>query len=689
VGVPLRRTAGSAHVLGNRELERFEYDDPHAVLSHVPGVYTRGEDGFGLRPNIGIRGVNPDRSKKVTLLEDGVLLGPAPYTAPAAYYFPLMTRMSQLRAIKGPGAVAYGPNTVGGAIDLTTRPIPTGVKAGVDVALGQFGYTKGDGYFGYGDDRAGFLFQGTHLGSTGFKQLPSGADTGFSRNELMWKGQFTLDPYAATRHQFRLKLTYSSEASNETYLGLTEADFRENPLQRYAASALDRMRNHRISLVATHDAELAGGTSIVTDVYHHGFQRVWRKVNAFRGASLFDVLSGSDSGRNQVFQSLLRGESSSSTPQESLLIGPNDRDFTSQGVESRVLLEAITGPLSHRAQIGARFHYDHIDRRHSEDAFLLIEGELFPEGSATTVTTLNEAGSFALSGYAVDAISLGNLTVTPGMRFEAIHSYAKDKIADSESKRWAFAPVPGVGLFYALTPEWGVLAGAYRGFSAPAAGSPDDVRPEFSVNYEVGTRYASSWLRADAIAYYNSYSNLTDVCTFSSGCTNDDLDRQFDAGRARIYGVEASANADIPIQGALHAPFLLAYTYTRAQFLSNFTSDDPIYGEVQTLDELPYVPTHELSVAPGLEHPLAGGAVHLRYLSAMREVAGRGPLSETLATDEQFILDLSAYVQPLSFLRVYATAQNLLDAHTLVSRRPFGARPNAPRIVSVGAKAWF
>jgi Fe(3+) dicitrate transport protein len=96
------RAAGSAHVLTRRQLERFRRDDPNAIVSQIPGVYVRQEDGVGLRPNIGIRGVNADRSKKITLMEDGVLFGPAPYSAPAAYYFPLMTRMVQVRAVKGP-----------------------------------------------------------------------------------------------------------------------------------------------------------------------------------------------------------------------------------------------------------------------------------------------------------------------------------------------------------------------------------------------------------------------------------------------------------------------------------------------------------------------------------------------------------------------------------------------------------
>jgi Fe(3+) dicitrate transport protein len=97
VGTPETRTAGSAHTINGARLKRFELDDPAAVLQAVPGVQVRGEDGFGLRPNLGLRGANPDRSKKVTLLEDGVLLGPAPYSAPAAYYFPLVTRMDAVR----------------------------------------------------------------------------------------------------------------------------------------------------------------------------------------------------------------------------------------------------------------------------------------------------------------------------------------------------------------------------------------------------------------------------------------------------------------------------------------------------------------------------------------------------------------------------------------------------------------
>ena len=79
----IRRAPGSVHVIGEEALERYKYDDPHATLQLVPGVYVRQEDGFGLRPNIGIRGAISDRSSKLALMEDGVPFGPAPYSAPS------------------------------------------------------------------------------------------------------------------------------------------------------------------------------------------------------------------------------------------------------------------------------------------------------------------------------------------------------------------------------------------------------------------------------------------------------------------------------------------------------------------------------------------------------------------------------------------------------------------------------
>lgn len=688
VGTPLHETAGAAHIIDNRELERKELDDPHAVLATVPGVVSRGEDGVGLRPNIAIRGVNPDRSKKVALMEDGIPFGPAPYSAPAAYYFPTMTRMTGVRVIKGPSAISYGPQTIAGAIDLLTRPIPSEPSLGLDLAAGQYGYAKLHGFAGQSNETMGFLIDGVHLESSGFKELPNEADTGFSRNEWMFKGVYRPDPLSRVANELRLKLTYSEEISNETYLGLTDADFRADPFRRYGASQLDQMRNHRTSIVLSHTVQPSEAFSIVTDAYRHDYARIWRKLNGFRGQALSDVLSDPTSPRNAIYDAILHEELDASGPSEALLIGPNEREFVSQGVQTKLSLAGNTGPLSHRVEYGFRVHNDSIARRHSEDGFLSIGGNLVPEGSPTIVTSFNRASTTVVSLYATDSMSFERLTVTPGARFETMRTTMEDRISQQQQSGISYVLLPGAGAFFEVTESLGLLAGVHRGFSPVAPGSDDSVKPESSWNYEAGARYGEGRSNVDVIGFYTDYQNLTDVCTFSSGCLDQDLDRQFDAGAATMYGVEVSANHRFGL-GPVWVPVVAAYTFTKATFDTSFDSQDPIFGSVLEGDELPYVPLHQAHLDVGVENETFGTYVGLQYTAAMREEAGSEPLSEALATDEQFLLDAGASYHVFEPLELYCNVRNVLDSHFIVARRPYGARPNAPRWVQAGLKLSF
>lgn len=686
VGTRVERTPGSAHVLRNKDLERMEYDDPAKVLQAVPGVYARGEDGFGLRNNIGMRGTSADRSKKIALMEDGVPFGPAPYSAPAAYYFPMISRMVQVRVIKGPAAIVYGPQTVGGALDLITRPIPSKPSGALDVGAGSYGYGKLHAYYGGSDDHNGILLEGLHVRSSGFKELPSDANTGFYRNEFMLKAQHVFDPYSEHRQELKLKLTYSEEVSNESYLGLSDADFRANPLQRYPVSALDQMKNHRTSAVVTHVMHPAKGLTVVTNVYRHDFHRIWRKVNGFRGANLFTVLSEADSPQYAGYRAILAGEGTTSGPASVLMIGPNQREFVSQGIDSRATLERSTGPLTHRVEYGWRYHYDEINRRHSQDGFNVVQGKLLPEGTPTEVTAFNDVSTHAFSVHAIDAIGFKKLTVTPGIRYELMQSKFIDKLnpAVTTERGATHAVLPGIGVYQELFPYFGVLGGVYRGFSPPAPGS-GSVGPELSVNYEAGLRYGSPKLRAEAIGFYNDYSNLTDICTLSSGCVDANLDRQYDAGSARIYGLEAYVQSE-PKIGPVTLPLSVAYTLTRAEFRESFVSEDPVFGTVTKGDEIPYIPRHQLNAMLAAEYGPASVYGTATYISRMREVAGSAALDQVIATDKQLIVDIGAKYRILRNLEVYGNVRNLFNELDLVSRRPFGARPNAPRMIQLGVK---
>lgn len=655
----------------------------------VPGVYVRGEDGIGLRPNIGIRGANPDRSKKLTLMEDGVLFGPAPYSAPAAYYFPLVTRMTQMRVVKGPAAIAYGPQTVGGAIDFLSRPVPSRTSGAIDLAAGEYGYGKAHAWFGTADDRVGFLVEGVRLQNEGFTNLPNGADTGSTRNDWMVKAAYLVDPDAPTKHRLQLKLSYSDEVSNETYLGQTDRDFRSNAYRRYSASALDQMKNHRSGIVASHTIDGAGSSyRIKTDVYRFDYTRKWNKLNRIGAGSVATVLANADDPAYAGYYAVLTGRVDSGSAADTLYVGPNDRTFVSQGIQSVLSTTVFTGPLEHRFETGIRLHYDSIKRDHTESGYLMSGGELVPSGEAVITTARNFASTHAVALHLTDAMTWKDLTLTPGARVELIQSTSEDHLTGTKNDALVPAVMPGVGAYYSLFRDFGMFGGVYRGFSPPAPGSDAHISPEYSVNYETGARYSDGITRAELIGFYNDYSNLTDVCTLASGCLTTNLDRQFSAGKARIYGLEAFASHELRFE-SVRMPLGMAYTLTRGQFLTDFQSADPIYGNVLAGDELPYIPRHQLNVTAAVEHRRFGANAALVFVAPMREQAGNAPIDDAIATDEQVLLDLGAYVNALQWLRVYANVRNVTGAEYIIGRRPYGARPNPPRWLQIGLKASF
>lgn len=701
VGTSLARTAGSAHVISKKQLERFEYDDPTVALLSTPGLYVRTEDGMGLRPNIALRGVNPDRSKKVTLLEDGVLFGPAPYSAPAGYYFPLLTRMTKIKVIKGPAAIGYGPQTIAGVIDFTTREIPDDTAAYADVAVGQYGYGKANAWAGVNTGKFGFLIEGTRIQNNGFKELVDSAgrdaDTGFIRDEWMVKGSYTHHGEDNT-NEVKLKLTYADETSNESYLGLTDGDFRQNPNRRYAASQLDRMHNHRVSAVLTHTlTSQKRHLQLVTNVYRHDFQRTWRKVNGFPDTSLFAVLNNPTAGRNPTYVAILRGQQASANASQAILIGPNERNFISQGVESRLNWSGKTGPIGHRVEAGLRYHNDYIDRHHSQSSFLVDGNTLTPIDKYPETTAFNKESTHAVALHASYALTWKELTITPGVRTELISSRAKDRLALSNLTAFNAVVLPGVGVYQGIWRGLGILGGVYEGFSPPPPGSAKS-KPEKSINYEAGARYTERMLRAETVFFYNDYKNMTDICTDSSGCNGTSvgpdgngggvLNQQYNAGAARTYGMEVLLEHELPIN-VWRVPVGVAYTWTKSYFENTFTSPDPIFGSVQRGYEVPYVPRNQVRLTAGVEHPRASFNANFTYVSREREVPGRGSLNDTIATDAQTLVDIAASAKIWGPLSLYANCYNLFDKQYIVARRPFGARPNGPRWVHVGIKASY
>lgn len=132
-----RNRTGSAYYISPEEIRKLGYTDINRMLKAVPGVNMYEEDGFGLRPNISLRGTKAERSERISIMEDGVLAAPAPYSAPAAYYFPNAARMEAIEVLKGSSQVQYGPFTTGGAVNLVSTPIPNNFSGKANISYGS------------------------------------------------------------------------------------------------------------------------------------------------------------------------------------------------------------------------------------------------------------------------------------------------------------------------------------------------------------------------------------------------------------------------------------------------------------------------------------------------------------------------------------------------------------------------
>jgi Fe(3+) dicitrate transport protein len=99
----LARIPGSIEIIDPLMLTASRPFNFSEALRKGSGINVRDEEGLGLRPNIGIRGLSPTRSTKVLLLEDGIPVTYAPYGDNVSYYHPPLERFEAVEILKGSG----------------------------------------------------------------------------------------------------------------------------------------------------------------------------------------------------------------------------------------------------------------------------------------------------------------------------------------------------------------------------------------------------------------------------------------------------------------------------------------------------------------------------------------------------------------------------------------------------------
>lgn len=698
--------AGSVSFLSDADLSVQAQTDVLRILRAVPGVNIQEEDGYGLRPNIGLRGSGSDRSSRIVLMEDGVPIAPAPYASPSAYYFPTTGRMHAIEVTKGPAAVRYGPRTTGGAINLFSTPVPEEFSGFAQAFYGTNERQRLHAWLGGRDTvsgrlQAGGLIELFHDETDGFKELDSGGPTGFDADDIVLKfGLYNED--AAMPQSLEFKYQSRDEVSNETYLGLTLDDFTANPYRRYDASARDEFNGENELFQLTHKIEFAPNLSLTTFAYRHDFFRNWYKL---QGISATGAGASGDTGISSIIADpvtyaaefeIITGATSLD---DSIVLRANRRDYYSEGVQSVLNWQTALGGVSHDVTIGVRVHEDEEDRFQEEDAYRLENGRMVLTTAGVPGSQANRVSSGeAVALFVEDRIRWDRWTITAGARFED-YELAREDYSTTDPSR-ANGPtrvrtledqvvVPGLGVLYDVSDELTLLAGVHKGFAIASPGNTTS-NAEESVNYEAGGRYSRGAFSAEVIAYFNDYSNLLGACTNSSGgnCTIGD---QFDGGEVDVKGLELTASWDAAsmIETDFSLPLAVVYTWTDAEFQEAFQSDYEPWGNVVAGDTLPYLPEQQLTLSAGIEADRWGVNLQGNYTDEARARAGQGAIPAGERIDGRWVADLAIWFDISDRLRLRAKAENLFDEVYVASIDPAGLRPGKPQEFLIGLEARF
>ena len=219
---------------------------------------------FGLRPNIGIRGLNPTRSTKVLLLEDGIPLTYAPYGDNASYYHPPIDRFETVEVLKGSGQILYGPQTIGGVVNYITRTPPEKASGSLTLVGGNRDYFNGHANFGGTFRSTGLLFDITRKQGEGARDQHRSGLSDFNFKSVTAIG---------TRQALTTKFNFYRERSQVSYSGLTEAEYAADP--RANPFFNDRFYGDRFGASATHAVVFNQNATLTTTLYGSYFRRHW------------------------------------------------------------------------------------------------------------------------------------------------------------------------------------------------------------------------------------------------------------------------------------------------------------------------------------------------------------------------------------------------------------------------------
>jgi Fe(3+) dicitrate transport protein len=677
----LQRIPGSGTVITAQDIQRADPYNLAEMLNRVPGVLARQEEGGGLRLDIGIRGLDPGRSRHELVLEDGVPVSLNPYAEPDMYYAPAIERMRGIEVVKGSGSILFGPQTIGGVINFLTLAPTAHEHVALDAEYGQRNYARALGQYGNTLGSARYVVQAFYKRGDGFRnEAFDSVDTfGKIAFDTSKTGEATL------KIGFHDDLTYSDD------VGLTRGMYASDP-SRPTLAPYDRAHLQKLEASLADEERFGVNTKLRTLIYAYQTTRLWRRQDFAR--TPYDP-SNPGFGEPAGFERLvgdpnIPGGGIYFLNTDTVL----DRTYQVAGIEPKLEHRFTTGDLGHTVETGARLLGEtaHYQQR---------TGSTYDSDSGSNDSE-EKHRTIAVAGYVSDRIAFRDyLLVTPGLRLEyatfhrivlrqplgscpagVLRCSSDTNLAGNVD---ATGVIPGIGIIYG-TRKAHVFGGLHVGWAPPRIsssyspkGQPLPVSPEESINYEVGTRVApEKWVRGEITGFLTSFQNQVIPGTGAQGS------ELVDGGPTRHIGAEGAATFGLGrALGWLTTVDVGArYTFARATFVGG-TYDGNL---------VPYAPLHSFNANVDVEHPTGlGGQVLYSHISSQfadqadtRAEDATGQFGLIPAYD---IVDLNAhYRHKPSGLSLRLAIKNALNDLYVVARRPQGIFVSGFREVILGLR---
>ncbi|HEY0667560.1 MAG TPA: TonB-dependent receptor [Sphingobacteriaceae bacterium] len=686
----INKVPGSGAILNRKEIKLFSPVSLNEVLRKVSGVNVVDEEGAGLRVNIGIRGLDPDRSRNILMLEDGVPIALGPYGEPEMYFTPSIDKMAGIEVLKGSGQILHGPQTIGGIVNFFTADPPARQTANIKLMGAGKGYFSGFGTYGNTIGKTGFIISYLH------KRADELGPTYFNLNDLSAKIKISLN----SKSSVGIKLGYYDEESNSTYIGLTQTMYDKGGQDFVRMSASDRLPIKRYSASVAHLINITPDISLKTTAFAYTTTRNWQRQD----------FSLNSAASNQT--GVIWGDQNVSNGAVYMLnsTGNRNRQFEVAGVEPRLSVKHRLFNMDNELETGARFLYEKADEQ-----FIIGKDASSSDG---IMRDKEVRTGKAFSAYLQNKFDLTpKLSLTGGLRMENFNyereilrgryriNNVNNVIRDTSiiAVDNTFALIPGAGVTFTANDNINFFAGVHKGFAPPrikdaitSSGVPYNLDAELSTNYELGTRMNfGNFASAELTGFILDFQNQIIPVSNSSGNLN--ATGVVNGGQTLHKGIEAAFKVDLgQVSGSKHS-FTVESSITLQN--SEYSNDRfiPVNGQPVNVKnyQLPYSANLMMWNALGMElvngfgFRISGNYIGDQFTDELNTetASANGRIGKL---DSRYVIDANAYYNiPKTKAAINIAVKNLTDQRYITTRRPEGIRVSLPRMFTAGLEVSF